>query len=189
MAANWLGETPLNLAGPSHPLRQNHERYLPTYMPSGSKTTKEHVASFKDALCLLDVQQEDMACRICSFTLQDMAYDWFLNLPLDSITTWVGFKTIFLAQFGQVVDPSILYQHFATMRREPSEPIRAFNACFQKVYSCITLTYKASDALSLEMYKYALDPMINVFLRRAIGVNTLSLTYAKAINIDRQLNP
>lgn len=74
------------------------------------------------------------------------------------------------------------------MRREPNKPIQAFNAYFQKVYSRITIVYKPIDALALEIYKNALDPMINIFLRRAIGVNTLSLAYAKAININRQLN-
>ena len=123
------------------------------------------------------------------FTLEDMAYDRFLNLPLDSITTWAGFKMIFLAQFGQVIDPSTLYHHFSTMRREPNEPIQAFNAHFQKVYSRITPAYKPGDTLALEIYKNALDPMINIFLRRAIGINTLSLAYMVAINIDRHLNP
>lgn len=96
---------------------------------------------------------------------------------------------IFLAQFGQVIDPSTLYQHFATMRREPNEPISTFNARFQKVYSLITPAYKPGDALALEIYKNALDPMINIFLRRVVGVDTLSLAYAEVINIDRQLNP
>lgn len=96
---------------------------------------------------------------------------------------------IFLVQFGKVVDPNTLYQHFATMRREPSEPIRAFNAHFQKVYSRITPSNKPMDALALEIYKNFLDPMINIFLKRAMGINTLSLAYVEAINIYRQLNP
>lgn len=69
MVANWLGETPLNLACPTHPLPQNPEIYLPTYAPLGSKTIEEHVTSFKSTLCLLDVQHEDVACRYFSFTL------------------------------------------------------------------------------------------------------------------------
>ena len=189
MATNWLGDTLLNLVGPSHPLPRNPERYLPNFTPFGGRTAEEHVASFKTTLRLLDVQHEDVACRLFPFTLEDMAYDWFLKLPTDSITTWAGFEMIFLAQFGQVIDPSTLYQHFATMRRDPNEPIWAFNAFFQKVYSRITPAYKPDNALALEMYKNALDPMINIFLRRAIGVDTLSLEYVEAINIDRQLNP
>jgi len=89
----------------------------------------------------------------------------------------VGFRDIFLAQFGQVVDPSILYQHFFTMRREPNDPIQSFNAIFHKVYSWITPTYKPMDALALEIYKNALDPMVNIFLKISVGINTLSMTY------------
>ena len=71
------------------------------------------------------------------------------------------------------------------MRKEPNDPIRSFNARFQKVYSQITPTYKPTDSLALEKYKNTLDLMTAFFLGRAIGVNTLSLAYAKVINIDR----
>lgn len=39
--------------------------------------------------------------------------------------------------------------------------------------------------LAPKMYKNALDPIINVFLRRAIGIDTLSLAYVEEINIDK----
>ena len=33
------------------------------------------------------------------------------------------------------------------------------------------------DALALEIYKNALDPMVNIFLKISVGINTLSMTY------------
>ena len=75
------------------------------------------------------------------------------------------------------------------MKREPNEPIILFNTRFQKVYSRISLAYKPIEALALMMYQNSIDPMITVFLRRVVGINTLALAYAEAINIDQQLNP
>ena len=75
------------------------------------------------------------------------------------------------------------------MKRETNEPIRMFNTIFQKVYSRINPTYKLAKVLALVMYQNPINPMIFVFLKRVMGINTIALAYAEAINIGKKLNP
>jgi len=75
------------------------------------------------------------------------------------------------------------------MKREPNDPIRDFNVRFHKFYSRITPAYKPTEYLALVMYQSFIDPMIEIFLRRFLGINTLYLAYSKDINIDKKLNP
>ncbi|KAH9294793.1 hypothetical protein KI387_038381, partial [Taxus chinensis] len=57
------------------------------------------------------------------------------------------------------------------------------------MFSLTSDPYKPTDALALEIYKNALDPMNVVFLRRAPNIGTLALAYMEAILIDEQLHP
>ena len=48
---------------------------------------------------IMNVQHEDVACRLLYFTLQGKASSWFFNLPSGSITSWQPFENAFITQF------------------------------------------------------------------------------------------
>lgn len=86
--ATWLQGSPLNIVGQAHDIPKNLDKYLSKYKHDGLRLFKEHIQAYTDTLARLQVQHEDMNCHMFSMILYDEAYDWYIDLPLGSITSW-----------------------------------------------------------------------------------------------------
>ena len=53
-----------------------------------------------DVLKLMNVEHEDVVCRLFPHTLQGKATKWFFKLAPGSITSWDKFAEAFLAEFS-----------------------------------------------------------------------------------------
>ena len=62
----WRDRTPLNLPTPLHDFPKHPERALPKFDPGKDISVEDHLQSFYLALELLDVEHEDVVCRLFS---------------------------------------------------------------------------------------------------------------------------
>jgi len=65
---------------------------LPNFDPEREDTTDNHIRSFFLALRKLGVADEDVVCRLFSFTLTGVASTWYFSLRIRSITSWDAFQ-------------------------------------------------------------------------------------------------
>ena len=90
MAANpqCLTINPLAISGPQNPLPKNPNRLLPKFDPDNDILPKTHLDKFMLAMNIMNVQHEDVACRLFCLTLQGKASSLFFNLLFGPITSW-----------------------------------------------------------------------------------------------------
>ena len=104
----WLTIDAIAIPGPTHPLPKKPQKFLPKYDPDDDISPEHHIKQFMDALKLMNVEHEDVVCRLFPHTLQGKARKWFFNLAPGSITSWDKFEEAFMAEFSVEETPGIL---------------------------------------------------------------------------------
>jgi hypothetical protein len=101
MAANkpWLAMDVVTVPEAQHPLPKHPEKLLPKSDPNNDITPEDHIKQFMLYLRLLDVQHEDVVCRLFPYTFVGQASTWFFSLVAGSIASWQQFETAFISQF------------------------------------------------------------------------------------------
>ena len=49
----------------------------------------------------MNVQHEDVVCKIFPYTFENSTSNWYFNLPVGSITSWTKFQKDFLEKFAE----------------------------------------------------------------------------------------
>ena len=75
MVANqpWITINALSFHGPQNTLPKHLEKHLPKFDPDNDLLLEDNINKFMIALNLMNVQHEDVACRLCCFTLSGKA--------------------------------------------------------------------------------------------------------------------
>ena len=118
---------PLNLASPLHDLPKNPEKVLPKFDFGKGVSAKDHLQSFYLALNLLNVEHEDVVCRLFQYTFEPKASSWYFSLQSNSILNWDGFEKAFLGKFGNQKTVAILIKELLSMRMGNKEKVQEFN--------------------------------------------------------------
>jgi hypothetical protein len=84
-------------------LPKNPKRLLPKYDPDTFGTPEDHIRNSFSVVRLMNVQHEDVVCRLFSHTFENKASTWYCNLAAGSITSWEAFQKAFLDKFGEKV--------------------------------------------------------------------------------------
>jgi hypothetical protein len=71
-----------------NPLPKHLEKLFPKFDPGNDILPKHHINKFMLVINLMNVQHEDVVCRLSCFTLQGKASSWFFSLVPRSITSW-----------------------------------------------------------------------------------------------------
>ena len=66
----WLTINAIFIPGTSHPLPKNLEKFLPKYDPDDGVLPEYHVKQFMISLSLLNVEYEDVVCRLFPHTFK-----------------------------------------------------------------------------------------------------------------------
>lgn len=61
------------------------------------------------SLIFMNVEHEDVVCRLFTYTLLGKASTWFFNLARRLITSWKQFETAFITQFGDDKTSMVLF--------------------------------------------------------------------------------
>jgi hypothetical protein len=68
---HWRAQGALNLAGQLHEMPREFDKVLPKFDPDKSGSPEDHLNNFFLATHLLNVQHEDVVCRIFPYTFQE----------------------------------------------------------------------------------------------------------------------
>ena len=115
---------------------------MPKFDPDDDILPKTHIDKFMLAMNIMNVQHEDVACRLFCLTLQGNASSWFFNLPSRSITSWQQFENSFIIQFGDDKTSGTLLLELVRLKINENEKVKEFNQRF------ITLLNKIPGKLS-----------------------------------------
>ena len=133
---------------------------------------------------IMNVQHEEVACRLFCLTLQGKASSWFFNLPSGSITSWQQFENAFIIRFGDDKTSGILLLELSRLNINKNEKFKEFNQIF------ITLLNKIPDKLlkeiQVEYYTVALPLTIAMFVKRK-EIRTLEENFEEAIKVEKDL--
>jgi hypothetical protein len=96
----WLSKDSLAIPGRVHKLPQHLDKLLPKFDPEASGLPEDHIKKFILAIRLMNVQHEDVVCRIFSYTFENLASAWYFYFLVGSITNWTKFQNVFLDKFS-----------------------------------------------------------------------------------------
>ena len=126
----WRFKIPLNLAAPLHDFPKHPKRLLPKFDLGKDISVEDHLKSFYLALDLLNVEHEDVVCRLFPYTFKPKSSSCFFNLQGNSIEKWDTFERVFKSKFGNKKTISTLMKQLLSMRMEKKEKVQDFNQRF-----------------------------------------------------------
>ena len=83
----------------------------------------DHLQSFSLALEALDVEHEDVVCRLFPHTLKGKLASWYFGLQANSITDWDTFERIFKSKFISQRITAALMKELLALRKEKKEKV------------------------------------------------------------------
>ena len=131
----------------------------------------------------------DVVCRLFPYTLGEMVFNWYLNLPPASIRDWNSFERFFLEQFKIYVDPTFLYHQFISIKRDPYETISQFNHRFYRMYQRMEFPYTVPQEAAIQIYFGTLDSLTSIFLRRLPprDIDTIEKVFKEAVTFTNHV--
>ena len=104
----WLRMAAIAVLGVQHPLPKHSDKLLPKFNPDDKEPTEVHVDKFMLADKTMNVQHEDVVCRLFPLTFEGRDSTWYFSLVQGSITNWGEFNKAFLDKFGEDKTPALL---------------------------------------------------------------------------------
>jgi hypothetical protein len=98
----------LNFGGKIHDLPKHLESMLPKFDLHKSFGLEDHIQNFYLVVKLMNVENEDVLCRLFPYTFKNKASTWYYSLPMGSITNWNDFEKEFVNKFGEEKNPTTL---------------------------------------------------------------------------------
>ena len=122
----WLRAVAVAVPGVQHPLPKHSDKILPMFNPDDKEPAEVHIDKFMLAVQTLNVQHEDVVCRLFPVTFEGKASTWYFSLVQGSITNWEEFNKAFLDKFGEDKTPALLSLELSRIKMEPKERIKDF---------------------------------------------------------------
>ena len=82
------------------------------------------------AVQTMNIQHEDVVCRLFPLTFEGKASTWYFSLVQGSITNWAEFNKAFLDKFEEDKTLALLALELSRIKMEPKERIKDFNQIF-----------------------------------------------------------
>jgi hypothetical protein len=159
------------------------EKLLPKYDPKTSGSLEDHIKKFILAIRFMNVQHEDMVCRLFPYTFENSASTWYFNLPVGSITSWTKFQKDFLDKFSKETTTGALMAKLFAATMTPKERVKDFNQIFTTILNKFHPMVKSAQELQIEVYANALPASISMFVKRA-AKQTLAENFEEAKMIE-----
>ncbi|CAF1514586.1 unnamed protein product [Adineta steineri] len=165
MAMNrpWLAIASVAVPEAQHPLPKHPEKLLPKFDPDNDITPKDHIKQFMFSLRLLDVQHEDVVCRLFPYTFVAQASTWFFRIAPGSIASWQQFETACINQFGDDKTSGMMVLELSRMRCDKKDRIKDFNQRF--INHLNRIPEKPAEPIQVEFYTAALPPSMAMFVK------------------------
>jgi hypothetical protein len=105
------------------PTRDEWENSLPRFRGEEWEVPAEHLLDFHDYMHRLQVVHEDVQIRLFCFSLEGIARDWYLSLPIASISSLADFHSAFHVFCNGIFSADLLYpqccHEFSLLYKDP----------------------------------------------------------------------
>jgi hypothetical protein len=182
----WLAGDAVAIPGRAHNLPRHPKKLLPKYDPETSGLPEDHIKKFILTIRLMNVQHEDVVCRLFPYTFENSASTWYFNLIVGSITSWTKFQKDFLEKFAEETTMGALMDELFMATMNLKERVKDFNQIFMTILNKFQPTAKPTQELQIEVYANALLASISMFVKRA-AKQTLAENFEEAKMIEFQM--
>ena len=148
---------------PLHDLPKHPERVLRKFDPGKGISVEYHLKSFYLALGLLNVEHENVVCRLFPYTFDPKESSWFFSLQANSIAIWDTFERVFKSKFGNKKFVASLMKELLSMRMEKKEKVQDFNQRFTTLLSSFSSAKKPVEESLVEYYTTTLYQWKNLW--------------------------
>jgi hypothetical protein len=156
----------LALPGLVHNLPRHPEKLLPKFNPETSGFPEDHIKKFILAIILMNIQHEEVVCRLFPYMFENSASTWYFNLPVRSITSWTKFQKEFLDKFAKETTTRALMAKLLSTTMNSKERVKDFNQRFTTILIKFQLEAKPTQELQIEVYANTLSASISMFVKR-----------------------
>jgi hypothetical protein len=111
----------------------------------------------------MNVQHEDIVCRLFPYTFENSASTWYFNLPVRSITSWTKFQKDFIDKFVEETTVGALTTKLFVATMSSKEKVKDFNQLFTTILNKFQPEDKPTWELQIEVYANALPTSISMF--------------------------
>jgi hypothetical protein len=131
----------------------------------------------------MNVQHEDVVCRLFPYTFENSASTWYFNLLVGSITSWTKFQKEFLDKFMEETTMRALMAELFIATMSLKERVKYFNQIFMTILNKFQPTVKPTQELQIEVYANVLPTSISMFVKR-VAKKTLAKNFEEAKTIE-----
>ena len=85
----WFTQDAVAIPGDFHDFPKSLEKFLPKCDPEKNAFPKDHINNFMLLIHLMNVQYEDVVCRLFLCTFEGRASTWYFIFQPRLITSWV----------------------------------------------------------------------------------------------------
>jgi hypothetical protein len=96
---------------------------LPTFPGDGSVDPKKHMEKFLSICEIHLVEHDDVMVRLFLQTLIGQAYEWYMSLPANSISSFDDLEAMFLTMYAPPVAYHTLLMQFTQIHLKKGERI------------------------------------------------------------------
>jgi hypothetical protein len=134
----------------------------------------------------MNVQLEDIVCRIFPYTFYNLDSTWYFNLPVGSITSWTKFQKDFLDKFAEETTTGALMAELFIATMNSKDKVKDFNQICTTILNKLQPEAKFTKELQIEVYANALLASISMFVKSAAKA-TLAENFEEAKMTEFQM--
>ena len=123
----WLASEALSIPKNVEPLLRHPEKVLSKFNLDEKEPAEDHARKFMLAIRLLNVEHEDVVCRLFPFTFEAKASTWYISETLGSIHSWDDFQTFLIGKFGDDKSPAKLLLELSKIKIDLKEKVKHFS--------------------------------------------------------------
>jgi hypothetical protein len=176
----------LAIPGLFHNLPRHPKKLFPKFDPETLGLPEDHIKKFILAIRLMNVQHEDIVCRLFPYTFDNSASTWYFYLLVGSITSWTKFQKDFLDKFVEETTTGALMVELFATTMSSKERVKEFNQRFITILNKFQPKAKPTQELQIKVYSNALPTSISMFVKRAAKL-TLAENFEEAKMIEFQM--
>ena len=113
--------------------------------PKKGVSTEDNLIFFYIALNILNVEHEDVVCRLFPYTFNPRESSWYFSLQDKSIANWDGFEKVFISKFGDRKTIAALMKELMSMRMEKKGKVQEFNHRFTTLLNSFSAVTKPTE--------------------------------------------
>ena len=131
----------------------------------------------------MNVQHEDIVCRLFPYTFENSASMWYFKLHVRSITSWTKFQKDFLDKFAEETTTWDLMVELFFSTMSSKEKVKYFNQWFITILRKFQPKATPTQEMQIEVYVNALLTSISMFVKRD-AKTTLAKNFEEAKTIE-----